>query len=270
VAQPLSDRLGQQVIVENKPGAGTNIAAAMVARAPADGLTLFALNITNAVNATLYQNLDFDVRRDFAPVASTSQGALVVVVSPSFPAKTIAELVTLAKAEPGKINYASSGYGTASHLAGELFNISAGITLTHVPYRSSYVPDLLAGQVAMAFTPYATVSGLIAEGKLRLLAVTSATRSPALPAVPAAAEFVPGYDYTVWHGVAAPKRTPPDIVSRLNAEINACLADPKLVARFAELDLRTLVGSPAEFDKLISDETAKWAKVVKIAGLKPE
>jgi tripartite-type tricarboxylate transporter receptor subunit TctC len=270
VAQPLSDRLGQQVIVENKPGAGTNIAAAMAARAPSDGHTLFALNITNAVNATLYRDLSFDLVRDFAPVASTDQAPLIAVVNPSFPAKTIEDLVAMAKAAPGKINYASSGYGTASHMAGELFKISAGIDLAHVPYRNSYVPDLLAGQVPVTFTPWATIAGLVADGKLRALAVTSAKRSPTLPAIPAAAEFVPGYDYTVWHGIAAPKGAPPDIIDRLNAAINGCLADPKLIARFADLDIRTLIGSPAEFGQLITDETEKWAKVVKLAGLKAE
>ncbi|MBO0758808.1 MAG: tripartite tricarboxylate transporter substrate binding protein [Bradyrhizobiaceae bacterium] len=270
IAQPLSDRLGQQVTVENRPGAGSNMAAEMVARSPADGYTLLYVTITNAVNATLFQNLSFDIVRDFAPIASIDRAPLLVVVTKSLPPKTIGELIAYAKANPGKINYASAGYGTANHIAGELLKVSAGIDLVHVPYRNSYIPDLLAGEVAITFAPLATVSELAKAGKLRILAVTGAQRSPALPNIPAIAEFVPGYEYNVWHGIVVPKGTATNVVKRLNADINACLADQRLVKRLADLGSTAFTGSPEEFGKFIADETEKWGKVVREANIKSE
>jgi tripartite-type tricarboxylate transporter receptor subunit TctC len=269
IAQSLSERLGQQVIVDNRPGAGSNIAAEAVVRAPPDGYTLLAMTVTNAVNATLYQGLKFDIVRDIAPIAGTMRTANVLVVNPSVPAKTLPEFIAYAKANPGKINYASGGYGSAPNMAGELLKIMAGVDLVHVPYRSSILPDLLGNQVQVAFTPIPLSINYIRDGKLRALAVTSTTRSDALPGIPPVAEFVPGYVANVWHGVGAPRETPAEIINKLNKEINTVLADPTIRARFVNLGAEPMPMAPADFGKLIADEIEKWAKVIKSAGIKP-
>jgi len=269
IAQWLSGRLAQQVVVDNRPGAGSNIAAEEVIRSAPDGYTLLMLTVTNAVNVTLYQGLNFDIVRDIAPIAGTMRTANVMVVHPSLPARTVPEFIAYAKAHPGKINYASGGYGSAPNMAAELFKMMAGVDLVHVPYRGSTIPDLLAGQVEAEFTPIPLSISYIRDGKLRALAVTSATRSDALPDVPAMAEFVPGYVADVWHGIGAPKRTPADIVNRLNKEINAVLADATTTERFAQLGAEPMPMTPDELGKFITEEIDKWAKVVKFAGIKP-
>jgi tripartite-type tricarboxylate transporter receptor subunit TctC len=270
IAQSLSGRLGQQVIIDNRPGAGSNIGTEAVARAPADGYTLLVPTFANAVNATLYNGLNFDLVRDIAPVVGTFRSPTVLVVAPMFPAKTVAELIAYAKANPGKVNYASAGYGTVNNVAGEMFNAMAGVELVHIPYRGSYMPDLLGGQVQLTFAPIATVIEYIKAGKLRALAVTSATRSDMLPDVPTVGEFLPGYEANVWHGIGAPKGAPPEVIGKLNIAINAVLADPNTKERFAELGGSVLGGSPADFGKLMADEIKKWAKVIRLANIKPE
>jgi tripartite-type tricarboxylate transporter receptor subunit TctC len=270
IAQSLSGRLGQQVIIDNRPGAGSNIGTEAVAHAPADGYTLLVPTFANAVNATLYNGLNFDLVRDIAPVAGTFRSPAVLVVAPTFPAKTVAELIAYAKANPGKVNYASAGYGTVNNVAGEMFNAMAGVELVHIPYRGSYMPDLLGGQVQLTFAPIATVIEYIKAGKLRALAVTSATRSDALPDVPTVGEFLPGYEANIWHGIGAPKGAPPEVIDKLNKAINAVLADPKTKERFAELGGTVLGGSPDDFGKLMADEIKKWAKVIRLANIKPE
>jgi len=269
IAQPLSARLGQEVVVENKPGAASNIAADFVVRSPADGYTLLAMTVTNAINATFYPHLNFDIARDIVPIVATFQSPSTFVVHPSVPAKTIPEFIAYAKANPGKLNYASSGFGSAPNLNGELFKLMTGVNIVHVPYRSSLVPDLLAGQVQVFIGPMPVTIAYVKAGKLRALGVTSTKRSDALPDVPAIAEFVPGYEATIWHGLGAPKGTSPAIVAKLNNEINAVLATPDFKAKFAKIGGITLGGTSAEYGKRIADEIAKWGKVVREAKLAP-
>jgi tripartite-type tricarboxylate transporter receptor subunit TctC len=272
MGQWLSERLGQPFIIENRPGAGSNLATAAVVHASPDGYTLLQVNAVNAVNATLYDNLNFNFVRDIAPVASINRTPGVMEVNPSFPAKTVPEFIAYAKANPGKLNMATGGSGTASHMAGELFKMMAGVDLVPVPYRSSgpALTDLMGGQVQVMFDPVPSSIELIGAGKLRPLAVTTAMRLDVLPNVPTVGDFLPGYEASGWQGVGAPKNTPPEIVEKLNKEINTALADPRMKARLAELGGTVLPGSPADFGKLIADETEKWAKVVKFAGIKPE
>jgi len=272
IGQGLSERLGQQIVVDNRPGAGTNIATEVVAKAAPDGYTLLLANSPNAINATLYDNLSFDFIRDIAPVASIGRVPLVMVVNPALPAKTIPEFIAYAKANPGKVNMGSGGNGAPDHMSGELFKAMAGVGILHVPYRgvAPAIADLLGGQVQVIFGTMPAVIALIKSGRLRALGVTTATRSDQLPDVPSIGEFVPGYEASQWYGIGAPKGTPADVIERLNRETNAVLADPKMQARLAELGASVLSGSPADFGKLIVDETAKWAKVVKISGAKPD
>ena len=269
IAQPLGARLGREVIVENKPGAASNIAADFVVRSPADGYTLLAMTVTNAINATFYPHLNFDIARDIVPIVATFQSPSTFVVNPAVPAKTIPEFIAYAKANPGKLNYASSGYGSAPNLNGELFKIMTGVNIVHVPYRSSLVPDLLAGQTQAFIGPMPVTLAFVKSGKLRALGVTSTKRSDALPDVPAIAEFVPGYEATIWHGLGAPKGTPPAIVDRLNKEINAVLAEPDFKSKFAKIGGIALGGTSAAYGKLIADEIAKWGKVIHEAKLEP-
>ena len=269
VAQSLSEGLGQQVFVENHPGAATNIAVQEVVNATPDGYTLLAMTVTNAVNAMLYKSLRFDIVHDIAPIAATFRSPNVLVVTPSLPAKTLPEFIAYAKVNPGKINYASAGYGTAPNVNAELFKIMAGVDLVHVPYSGSFVPDLLSGQVQCAFPPIPLAIANIRAGKLRALAVTSAMRSATLPDVPTVAEFVPGFEASIWHGIGAPKNTPATIINKLNHQINAVLADPKIKERFADIGGIPLGGSPADFRTLITDEVAKWGKVIQVANINP-
>ena len=272
MGQWLSERLGQPFIIENRPGGGNNIGTEAVVRAPADGYTLLLAGTPNTVNVTLYEKLNFNFIRDIAPVAGVIRGGFVMVVNPSVPAKSVPEFIAYAKANPRKLNMASAGNGTASHVAGELFKMMAGVDMVHVPYRGGgpALNDLLGGQVQVMFPTTVSSIGYIRSGRLRALAVTAATRSDALPDIPTVGEFLPGYEASNWFGVGAPKATPAEIVEKLNKEINAALADPKLKARLADLGGDMLAGSPADFGKLIADETEKWAKVVKFAGIKAE
>jgi tripartite-type tricarboxylate transporter receptor subunit TctC len=272
VGQYLSDRLGQPFVVENRPGANGTIAIETVMKAAADGYTLLALALPDAVNATLYPNPNDSFVRDVAPVAATSRDPDVMVVIPSFPAQTVPEFISFAKANPGKINMASPGIGSSPHMAGELFKSMTGIEMTHVAYRGSApaITDLLGGQVQVYFAPISASLSYVRAGKLRALAVTTATRAAALPDIPTVSDFVPGYEVSAWYGIGAPKNTPAAIVDRLNKEINAGLADPGMKARLAALGSSAFAISPAEFGKFIADETAKWAKVIKVAGIKPE
>jgi|SRR5262245_20077990 len=269
VGQWLSERLGQQFVIDNRPGAGTNIGTEAVVRASPDGYTLLLSNPANAINAALYPKLSFNFIRDTAPVALIGSGEFVMVINPSVPAKTIPEFIAYAKPNPGKINMASNGSGTTPHLLGELFKMMAGVEMTHVPYRANYVPDLISGQVQVAFSSVSASSEYVRTGKLRGLAVTSARRSDILPDIPAMTEVVPGYEASSWYGVSAPRNTPGPVVERLNKEINAGLVDQKLKARLGELGVTPVPGSPADYGKLIGDETEKWAKVVKFAGIEP-
>jgi tripartite-type tricarboxylate transporter receptor subunit TctC len=272
IGQWLSERLGQPFVIENKPGAATNIATEAVVKAPPDGHTLLLASTTNAVNATLYDNLNFNFIRDIAPVATIARNPFVMLVHPSVPAKTVPEFIAYAKANPGKLNMASPGTGTAPHLAGELFKVMTGVNMVHVPYRGGALalPDLLAGQVQVYYGPTPGLIEYIGAGKVRALAVTTATRSEALPDIPTVGDFLPGYEATAWYGIGVPRSTPAEIIDKLNKEINAGLADPRLRARLADLSGTVLAGSPADFGKLIADETEKWGKVIKFAGIKPE
>jgi tripartite-type tricarboxylate transporter receptor subunit TctC len=272
IGQWLSERFGQQFIIENRPGAASNIAIEAVVRARADGYTLVSVNSVNSINATLYEQLNFNLITDIAPVAAIARAPLVLLVNPSVPAKTISEFIGYAKANPGRINMASGGIGTVGHVAGELFKMMTGVNIQYVPYRGAAptLTDLLGGQVQMAFLPMPASIEYIRAGKLRALAVTTATRSDQLPDIPTIGDFLPGYEASVSLGIGAPKNTPAAIVDKLNREINAGLADPKMKARFAELGATALGGTPEEFGKLVADETEKWAKVIKFAGIKPE
>jgi tripartite-type tricarboxylate transporter receptor subunit TctC len=271
IGQWLSERLGQPSIVENRPGAGTNLGTEAVVRAPPDGYTLLLVSTPNAINATLYDKLNFNFIRDIASVAGIISHPLVIVMNPSVPAKTVPEFIAYAKANPRKLNMASPGNGTLNHVSGELFKMMAGVDMVHVPYRSGgpALTDLIAGQVQVMFP--ATVSSIeyIRDGRLRALAVTTATRSELLPDIPTVDQFVPGYEASGWFGLGAPKAMPAEIVDKLNKEINAGLADPKVKARLADLGGTPLAGSPADFGKFIAAETEKWAKVIRAANIKP-
>ncbi|WP_410050492.1 Bug family tripartite tricarboxylate transporter substrate binding protein [Bradyrhizobium sp. Bra78] len=273
VGQWCAERLGQQFIVENRPGAGSNIATDAVVRAAPDGYTLLLVGSPNAINATLYENLDFNFLRDIAPVASLTRGALVMVIHPSVPADTIPEFIAYAKANPGRLSYGSGGVGGITHIAAELFKQEAGgLDLQHVPYRgvAPAITDLLGGQVQVVFVNLAPSIGYIRSGKLRALGITTAARSEALPAVPAIGEIVPGYEASSVFGIGAPKDTPAEIIERLNNETNAALADPGFRMRLRSLDATTLGGSPGDFGKLMAGETEKWAKVISLAKIRPE
>jgi tripartite-type tricarboxylate transporter receptor subunit TctC len=270
MGQWLSEQLRQPVIVENRPGASSNLATEAVVRAPADGYTLLLGGAVNAVNATLYDTLAFDFIRDLAPVAGVSRFPNVMAVNASFPARTVPEFIAYAKANPGKVNQGSSGNGTTQHLAGALFKTMTGADFLHVPYKGApqAITDLLNGQLQVVFEPLPASIQHIKSGKLRALAVTAAARSEALPEVPTVAEFVPGYEASGWNGVCAPRNTPVEIIGKLNSAINAGLADPKLKARLADLGATTLPGSPGDFGKLIAEETEKWAKVIRAGNIK--
>jgi tripartite-type tricarboxylate transporter receptor subunit TctC len=272
IGQWLSERLGRSFLVENRPGAGSNIGAEAVVRAPPDGYTLLLAGSANAINATLYDKLNFDFIHDIAPVAGIIRVPNVMEVNPSVPAKTVPEFIAHAQANPGKISMASAGTGAPSHVAGELFKLMAGVNMIHVPYRgvTPALTDLLGGQVQVLFSDMAASIEYIRAGKLRALAVTTANRWEGLPDLPAVGEFLPGYEGSSVYGVGAPKNTPAEFIDKLNKEINAGLADPKMKARLADLGGTTLAGSPGDFGKLIADETEKWGKVIRAANIKPE
>jgi tripartite-type tricarboxylate transporter receptor subunit TctC len=272
IGQWLSERLGQPFVIENRPGAGTNIGTETVVKAPPDGYTLLLAGTPNAINATLYEKLNFNFIRDIASVAGISRAPLVMAVHPSVPAKTVPEFIAYAKANPGKISMASAGIGAPSHVSGELFKMMARVNLVHVPYRGAgpALVDLLAGQVQVGFPSMPSSIEYVRAGKLRALAVTSATRSDALPDIPTVGEFLPGYEASASYGIGAPKGTPVEIIDMLNKEINAALGDPKMKARLADLGGTPLLGSPADFGKLIAEETEKWGKVVKFSGAKAD
>ena len=270
VGQSLSERLGQQFVVENRPGAGSNIATAAVVNAPPDGYTLLLVSTAHAINATVYDNLNFNFIRDIAPIASVTRQPQVMVVNPSLPAKTVPEFIAYAKSNPDKINMASGGKGTASHVSGELFKIMTGVNMVHVPYRGAApaLNDLIGGQVQVVFENLLAAIGYVKSGTLRALAVTTASRSDALPDIPTVGDFVPGYDASTWFGLGAPRNTPVEIIDRLNKEIKAGLDDPKLKARFTDLGSTPFASTPSDFAKLIVEETDKWGKVVRAANLK--
>jgi tripartite-type tricarboxylate transporter receptor subunit TctC len=268
--QALSVRLGQQFVIENRTGAGGNIGTEAVVRAAPDGQTLLLDSLPNAMNATLYPRLNFDFIRDIAPVATIGGGPYVMVVNSSVPAKTVAEFIAYAKANPGRVNMASSGVGSASHVFGELFGMLTGVDLVHVPYRAGYVADLLAGQVQVVFGSIASSIQYIKAGTLRALAVTTKTRSDALPEVPTLAEFVPGYEASIWYGIGAPRDTPAEVVARLNREINAAVADPEVKARLAGLGTDPMPMTPAESGRFVAAEVEKWANVIRAANIKAE
>ena len=272
MGQWLSERLSQPVVIDNRPGASSNTATELVVHAPPDGYTLLSVNSSNLINQTLYEKLPYDFLQDIVPVAGFLRVPLVMEVNPVFPAKTVPEFIAYAKANPGKVNMATGGTGNSTHVTGELFKMMAGVNLLVVPYRGSppALTDLLAGQVQVMFDLMSSSLEYIRAGKLRALAVTTATRAEVLPDIPTVGEFVPGYEASAIGGLGAPKGTPAEVIERLNREINAGLADPKIKARFAELGLTPLARSPAEFAQLVLDETEKWGKVVKFANIKPE
>jgi len=271
IAQSLSQRLGQQFIVENRPGAAGNTGTEAVVRAAPDGYTLLMEVVTsNTINATLYPNLNFNFVRDIAPVASIGSGPYVMVVNPAVPAGSLAEFIAYAKANPGKINMASAGIGTGTHVVGEMFKMRAGVDLLHVPYRGSFIADLLGGQMQVVFGPTLQLIEYVRTGKLRALAVTSATRQLVLPDIPTVGEFLPGFEASIWYGFGAPRNTPAEIIDRLNHEINASLADPRMKAQLADLGDAVLSGSPADFGKLIAQDIEKWGKVIRTANIKLE
>jgi tripartite-type tricarboxylate transporter receptor subunit TctC len=270
IGQSLSERLGQQFIIEDRPGAGSNIGTEAVVNAAPDGYTLLLATTSNAVNATLYERLNYNFIRDIKPVAAVSRVPNVLAANPLVPAKTVAEFIAYAKANPGKINFASGGVGSGAHIFGELLKMIVGVNMLHVPYRGGApaLTDLIGGQVQMMFDTVPTSIEYIKSGKVRAVAVSTATRSEVLPDIPTVSEFVPGYEASNWYGVGAPKNTPAEIIEKLNKEINAALADPEMKARLADWGGAVLPGSPAQFAKLIADETEKWAKVIKFTGLK--
>jgi tripartite-type tricarboxylate transporter receptor subunit TctC len=272
MGQWLSERLGQTFVIESRPGAATNIATEAVVHAPPDGYTLLLVAPANAINVTLYEKLNYNFIRDIAPVAGLIRFPNVMEVNPSVPAKTVPEFIAYAKANPGKLNMASSGNGSTIHVSGELFKMMTGISMVHVPYRGGApaLTDMISGQVQVMFDNVPTSIEFIKAGKLRPLAVTTARRSEVLPDLPTVADFVPGYEASAWYGVGAPRGTPAEIIERLNSEINAILADPKTNARFAELGASLIGGSPADFGRLVVEETSKWGKVVKFSGAKPD
>jgi tripartite-type tricarboxylate transporter receptor subunit TctC len=272
IGQWLSERLGQQFIIENRTGANSNIGTEVVVRAPADGYALLMATNSNAINTTLYDKLDFDFIHDIVPIAGIVRTPLVMVVNPSVPAKTVPEFIAYAKARPGEINMAAPGVGSPQHVSGELFKMMTGVNMVSVPYRGGApaFADLLGGQVQVSFQAVITALEYIRTGKLRALAVASAMRSEVLPDIPIMSDFVPGYEASFWIGLGAPKNTPTEIINKLNKEINAALADPKIKARLADLGGTVLPGSPPDFGKLIADETEKWGKVIRAANIKPE
>jgi tripartite-type tricarboxylate transporter receptor subunit TctC len=272
IGQWMSERLGQQFVIENRPGAGGNIGTETVVRSPPDGYTLLLAGSNDAINAALYDKLNFDFGRDIAPVAGIMRVPNVMAVNPSLPANTVPEFIAYAKANPGKINMASAGNGTPAHVAGELFKMMTGVNLVHVPYRGGppALTDLLGGQVQVMFVAMSAAIEYITTGKLRPLAVTGTSRSDALPDTPAMADFVPGYEASTWGGIGAPNGTAIETIDKLNKEINAGLADPKMKVKLASLGGTALAGSPAEFGKFIAAETEKWGKVIRAANIKPE
>jgi len=272
IGQWLSERLGRPFVVENRPGAATNIATEAVVRAPPDGYTLLLVAQVNAINVTLYERLNFNFIRDIAAVAGIMRVPSIMEVNPSVPAHTVPEFIAFAKANPGRLNMASAGNGTSSHLSGELFKIMTGVDILHVPYRgaAAALTDLIAARVQVYFDLMPNSIAHVRSGKVRPLAITTTTRSGALPDLPSVGDFVPGYEVNTWFGVGAPRGTPADIVDKLNEEINAALADPQMKARLAELGGTVLAGTPADFEKLIADETEKWARVIRAANIKPD
>jgi tripartite-type tricarboxylate transporter receptor subunit TctC len=266
----LSERLGQQFIVEDQPGAGTNLATEMVVRARPDGYTFLMATSSNAINATLYDNLKFNFIRDMAPVASIARTPLIMETNPSFPVKTVPDFITYAKANPGKVNMATAGIGSSVHLAGELFMTMTGVHLVPVHYRGSYVPDMLAGQVQVVFSPVPTTIEQVRAGKLRALAVTGKTRSEALPDVPTIGDFVPGYEASVWNGLVAPKNTPREIIEKLHNAIDAALADPNVMSRLAGMGSVPKSMTPGDFGTFITEDTEKWSKVIRAENIRAE
>jgi tripartite-type tricarboxylate transporter receptor subunit TctC len=272
MGQWLSERLGRPFLIENRAGAGSNVGTEVVVNASRDGHTLLVATVGNAINAMLYDKLNFNFMRDIAPVGGIHREPHVIAVTPSLPVKTVPEFIAYAKADPGKVNMASGGVGSGNHIFGELFSMMTGVRLTHVPYRGGgpALIDLLGGQVQVQFASMSSSIGYVRDGRLRALAVTTATRSSVLPDIPTVAEFVPGYEASFWSGIGAPKNTPAEIVDKLNKEINAGLADPKMRQRIADLGGVPMPMTPAEFGKFIADETAKWAKVIRAANIKVE